>query len=172
MFTNKAHWVPCFLTMSNLFIGILALLVSFDGRYQYAALLIILAALLDRADGKVARHLNVASDFGKELDSLSDLVSFGVAPAVLVWALSLNQYGKLGYLLAAAFPISGAYRLARFNVTEFVGVFQGIPITMAGGLLSLAVLANYRMEFNTWIYPIIILVLSFLMISKIRFSKM
>ncbi|AZR72645.1 CDP-diacylglycerol--serine O-phosphatidyltransferase [Anoxybacter fermentans] len=167
---NK-HWIPCTLTMTNLFLGILALLHAFQGKFNIAAFLIIIAACVDRADGKVARRFNLTSDFGKELDSLSDLISFGVAPAVIAWGLSLNELGNIGYLLTACFPISGAYRLARYNVTEFAGVFQGIPITVAGGLLSLVTLVTNRYDYHFLFYPAIILILSYLMVSKIPFQK-
>lgn len=171
MINSKIHWLPSILTMSNLLLGMLSLLFAVQGKYHVAALLIIFAALMDRADGKVARMFNVTSEFGKELDSLCDIVSFGVAPAVLVWGLSLSQLGNIGYLLAVLFPISGAYRLARFNVSELDGVFQGIPITVAGGLLSLSVLANPKYEYHIIFYSLTVIILSFLMVSNIKIQK-
>lgn len=103
--------------------------------------LIILSVLMDSMDGKVARKLSVSTDFGRELDSLCDVVSFGVAPAILTYKVLLEGHmGFWGVLLAAAFALCGAVRLARFNVLNITTHFVGVPITFAGGLMALLVL--------------------------------
>mgnify|MGYP002409430169 FL=1 len=130
--------VPNIFTLGNLSCGILSLMMTFQGEYKAASLFILLAGLMDRYDGRVARFLNVSSELGKELDSLADLVSFGVAPSILVFNIyNFSQLGLLGYLLVLLFPLSGAYRLARYNITSFDGIFTGIPITVAGMLMAL-----------------------------------
>jgi CDP-diacylglycerol--serine O-phosphatidyltransferase len=144
----------------------------------YASLLVMLAAFTDRLDGQVARKLGVASELGKELDSLSDLISFGVAPIIIAWKINFINMGPLGYLLVLAFPIAGAYRLARYNVEDFDNIFRGIPITIAGAFLSIINIFNCFQQLNNKYYIwhtisslIIILTLSFLMVSKIKLRK-
>ena len=101
--------VPNIFTLGNLSCGILSLMMTFQGEYKAASLFILLAGLMDRYDGRVARFLNVSSELGKELDSLADLVSFGVAPSILVFNIyNFSQLGLIGYLLVLLFPLSGA----------------------------------------------------------------
>jgi CDP-diacylglycerol--serine O-phosphatidyltransferase len=114
------------------------LAVAIEHGELYGSILIIIAGILDRYDGKIARKLDVTSDFGKELDSLSDLVSFGLAPSLIAWHLGLRDLGWIGIVIALLFLSAGAYRLARFNiVAEPTIEYTGIPITIAGSLLSL-----------------------------------
>ena len=176
--TKIKHSLPNMLTFINLSLGIVALLLAFQGEPIQASLLVMVAALTDRFDGKVARMLDCTSELGKELDSLSDLVSFGVAPIVICWNISFMSIGPLGFLLAVIFPIAGAFRLARYNVTSFNNVFSGVPITIAGAFLSIANLynsfaiigKNYTIV-NTIIVAILVVLLSYLMISKIQIKK-
>ncbi|SUY46728.1 CDP-diacylglycerol--serine O-phosphatidyltransferase [Clostridium putrefaciens] len=164
--------IPNVLTLSNLGCGVMSLLMTLDGNYILASLFIILAGLADRYDGIVARALNVSSEIGKELDSLSDLISFGVAPALLIFNLySFKSIGFLGYMVLLAFPIAGAYRLARYNISDFDGVFKGIPITFAGILIALFVLVTKARFMNPSIIVILAAILSYLMVSNIRFQK-
>ncbi|WP_024832704.1 CDP-diacylglycerol--serine O-phosphatidyltransferase [Ruminiclostridium josui] len=172
------HSLPNLLTFINLSLGIIALLFAIKNDLIQASLLVMVAALTDRFDGKVARMLDSTSELGKELDSLSDLISFGVAPIIIAWKISFFDLAVLGYLLAVLFPIAGAYRLARYNVTTFNNVFSGVPITIAGAFLSIVNLYNsYSIEhhnysnINTVITAIIIVLLSYLMISKIQIKK-
>jgi len=144
-----------------------------------ASLLIIVAALIDRFDGKIARKLNASSELGKELDSLSDLISFGVAPSVITWVLSFSGFGILGYLLCLVFPIAGAYRLARFNVTVFDNIYTGVPITIAGSFLTLINIYYTYAKMNDNYYDaysigavVLVIALSYLMVSKIKIKKM
>ena len=115
----KKSCIPNIFTFINLSCGVLSILSTFTdgGKYIQAAILILLAGLVDRYDGRIARYLQVSSEVGKELDSLADLVSFGVAPSLLIYSLfNLNSFGPLGllgYIILLAFPICGAFRLSR-----------------------------------------------------------
>lgn len=164
--------LPNVFTMFNLSLGILSLFNIVNNNLFLAAWLILLAGLLDRFDGKLARKLNVVSDFGKELDSLCDLVSFGVAPAVLIWSSSLIKLGVLGTIVCIVYTMAGTIRLAKFNVTEFSGFYLGVPITMAGGLISLLVLYSETYQLNYYIMLTIVLIMSYLMVTnKVRLKK-
>lgn len=172
---NKSA-IPNAFTLSNLAFGILSILATFHESYTLAAVFIIVAALADRYDGRVARFLNVDSEIGKELDSLADLVSFGVAPSILIYKLySFMNLGFLGYILVLIFPICGAYRLARYNITSFDGTFSGIPITIAGLIMALFSLIQLTVLKKVLIHPILpiifIVALSYLMVSKIKLKK-
>ncbi|MBM7616340.1 CDP-diacylglycerol--serine O-phosphatidyltransferase [Alkaliphilus hydrothermalis] len=167
----KAH-IPNMFTYLNLSLGIIAIISITVEAYAAAALLILLAGFLDRFDGKLARKLNAESEFGKELDSLCDLISFGVAPAILIWSYQLVHFGILGTGIIILFAICGAYRLALFNIIEFDEVYMGVPITISGGIVALMTL--YSMNYPTNIYFIIIMMLflSYSMCSKkIRLKK-
>jgi CDP-diacylglycerol---serine O-phosphatidyltransferase len=167
---NKSM-IPNAFTFLNLACGMLSILSTFTSDYKVAAFLIILAGIIDRYDGRVARKFNAESPIGKELDSLADLVSFGAAPAVLSWGVFLNSYGIIGYILTIIFPIAGAYRLARYNVTSFSNVFMGVPITIAGGLIALDIIINETVVKHYLISAAFMLLLSYLMISKISIKK-
>ena len=164
--------VPNAFTFANLGCGVMSLMMSFQENYKWAALFILLACLADRYDGRVARYLNVSSELGKELDSLADLVSFGVAPSILAFNVyGFSHLGLLGYLLVLIFPISGAYRLARFNVTQFDGEFYGIPITFAGMFMALYCLVTMNYLAPLGVTVILVIVLSYFMVCKHRFKK-
>jgi CDP-diacylglycerol--serine O-phosphatidyltransferase len=164
--------IPNCFTLSNLACGFLSILMTFKGDYKWAALFILIAGLIDRYDGKVARFLNVSSELGKELDSLADLVSFGVAPSILIFTLyNFVSIGILGYIIVLLFPIAGAYRLARYNCTSFDGIFMGIPITAAGIIMAFFSLLKLNTE-KFFVLPILfIIILSYLMISKLKIKK-
>ncbi|MFZ5591898.1 MAG: CDP-diacylglycerol--serine O-phosphatidyltransferase, partial [Bacillota bacterium] len=142
-------------------------------RYHLSALMILLAAVLDGLDGRVARRLGIASEFGKELDSLADLVSFGVAPAMLFYGLGLGELGWPGLLGVLLFVLCGALRLARFNVLNIKTYFLGIPITFAGSLVALFALINLSPYVTMHLYLMLafLLLLSWLMVSKIKIPK-
>jgi CDP-diacylglycerol--serine O-phosphatidyltransferase len=162
--------LPSVFTVGNLFLGIVAIILAFQEQPEYAAITVIIGMLLDGLDGRVARMLNAQSEFGKELDSLSDVISFGVAPAFIMYVVVLGDVGRIGWLVTAVFPICGALRLARFNVQEGVpGYFIGLPITAAGGVL--ATLALYHAFFPTYVLILGMLFLSFLMVSNIRYPS-
>lgn len=164
--------VPNAFTLANLACGVMSLMMSFQENYKWSAIFILLACLADRYDGRVARLLNVSSELGKELDSLADLVSFGVAPSILIFNIyGFSNLGLLGYLLVLLFPICGAYRLARFNVTQFDGEFYGIPITFAGMFLALYSLITMNYLAPLGVTVLIVIALSYLMVCKHRFKK-
>ncbi|KAB3531623.1 CDP-diacylglycerol--serine O-phosphatidyltransferase [Alkaliphilus pronyensis] len=165
MIKVKAH-IPNMFTFFNLSLGILAIVSILGEAYTVSALLILLAAFMDRFDGKLARKFDVESEFGKELDSLCDLISFGVAPAILIWSYQLNNIGVLGLAIILLFAICGAYRLARFNIIEFEGFYMGIPITLCGGIVALLTLYSINYSSSIYFTGLIMLFLSYSMISK------
>ncbi|SHJ94504.1 CDP-diacylglycerol--serine O-phosphatidyltransferase [Desulforamulus aeronauticus] len=161
--------IPSLFTLGNLLFGVFALVLALDAHYIQGGLMILLAGVMDYLDGKVARKLQVSSDFGKELDSLADLVSFGVAPAVIAYALKLSDWGYWGLAISLAFVMCGALRLARFNVTNFSGSFMGVPITVAGGIVALLIIGLGNLP--ALVLPVTMLLLSYLMVSKIKIPK-
>lgn len=165
--------IPNLFTLGNLSCGIMSIIMTFHQEdFKLACLFILIAGLMDRYDGRVARMLNVSSEIGKELDSLADLVSFGVAPSVLVFSMyKLYEMGPLGYLFVLIFPVAGAYRLARYNCTSFDGIFMGVPITIAGSFMALFAFLTMKNPSNV-LFPIFfLLALSYLMISKLKIKK-
>ncbi|MCR2807268.1 CDP-diacylglycerol--serine O-phosphatidyltransferase [Paenibacillus soyae] len=166
-----AKSIPSLLTVGNLFLGIIAIILVFNEKPEMAAVMVLIAMLLDGVDGRVARALNAQSEFGKELDSLSDVISFGVAPAFIMYVVAFQDLSPaLAWIVTAIFPICGALRLARFNViTSNAGYFIGLPIPAAGGVL--ATLALFKDDIATSILLASSLVLSFLMVSTIRYPN-
>lgn len=164
-----ARALPSCFTVGNLFLGIMSIILAIQDSWQYAAIMVIIGMLLDGLDGRVARMLNTQSEFGKELDSLSDVISFGVAPAVIMYVSVFKSVGPEGWLVTAIFPICGALRLARFNVHPGEpGYFIGLPITAAGGILATMALYNEYVA-NAYILMFAMLFLSFLMVSQIKY---
>lgn len=167
--------IPNVFTFINLSCGIISILSVMDNNYAAAGIFILIAGLVDRYDGRIARFLNVSSELGKELDSLADLVSFGVAPSILTYILfelsSFGPRGLLGFALLLAFPICGAYRLARYNTSDFDGCFTGVPITIAGCFMALFALLNLNGKTSIYIAVIIMIIFSYLMVSKFKLKK-
>lgn len=161
------------LTLGNLVIGMVAiLLASQGGHLNEAALLIVIGMLLDGLDGRAARWLHAESEFGKQLDSLSDMVTFGVAPAFIMYDVILRYIGIIGIILTVLFPICGALRLARFNVqTKSSSFFVGLPITAAGGILSTMALTQSVLHPAVIILPLSMLLLALLMVSNVRYPN-
>lgn len=158
------------ITAANLSLGLLSVLLSFFHLFRWAAVALMAAVLLDRLDGSTARRLGIVSDFGRELDSLSDLVSFGVAPAVLIYSqVYMDRLPLIGGALSMLYVLCGALRLARFNVQNAVGGFLGVPITFAGGVLGLLSLLARDVPMAGFAAAEILL--SVLMVSKIRVKK-
>ena len=160
------QFFPNIFTLANLSSGMTALVLIVNHLPRYATILILFSALFDLFDGKVARALKVTSEFGVELDSLADVVSFGVVPALAFYETSPGHL--LSALVLILFPIAGALRLARFNTRPKVGYFEGLPITAAG--LILCLLLWIPIYFNAIAYAA--LLFSILMVSKIRFKKL
>lgn len=161
--------IPNALTALNLVLGVCAIISTLNGYFYQAALFVVAAMVSDGLDGRVARYLNVSSDFGKELDSLCDLVSFGVAPAILSYAFLLKDFGVIGYVVTALFATCGALRLARFNVNTGIvkGYFMGLPIPAAGCVVATFVMLGIKP--SGWIFPIIVTVFAYLMVSTIKY---
>ncbi len=157
------------LTLINLSLGGFAIVFGIHGNLRLSLLLIFLAALADRFDGIIARKFNIESDLGKQLDSMSDIISFGVAPALLLYQGILYEFGGPGSFFTVFYISCGAFRLARFNITENNGYFTGLPITAAGCLATLSYLAIPYLPSQTFLFFII--TLSFLMVSTFKLRK-
>ncbi len=153
-------------TLLNLSMGCFSLLCVLVNEYSIASIFILIGALLDRLDGKIARKLGIVTDLGKELDSLSDLVSFGVAPGMLLWSISLNRIFVYGSAITIIYILSGAYRLARFNVSGNTEYYVGLPITIAGGILAIVSAISVKRELNPYFLAFLTLFLSYVMISN------
>lgn len=131
--------LPNLLTTTALFAGFYAIVQGMNGRFEYAAVAIFVAMVMDGLDGRVARMTNTQSAFGAEYDSLSDMVSFGVAPALVIYEWSLKGLGKLGWIAAFVYCVGAALRLARFNTnvgTVDKRYFQGLPSPAAAALIA------------------------------------
>lgn len=167
--------IPNLFTFANLAFGIFSLIATYNNDYLFSAIFIIVAGLIDRYDGKIARFLQVSSELGKELDSLADLVSFGVAPSLLTFVLydlhKFGPYGILGYFLVILFPICGAFRLARFNVSTAKDVFTGVPITIAGSVVALFDLATYSSPTPIVIPVVVTILFAYLMVCSLKLKK-
>lgn len=176
-FKQRAYLLPSIITVTSLFTGYLSIVSSIKGNYDYAVRYILLAAILDALDGGVARKLNAASDFGKEFDSLCDLVAFGVAPAILIWQWCLKgSFDDFGTLASFLFIAGGATRLARYNVTmsnEPKSYFVGLPIPAAAGCLSSIVYAfpNGVLGYLSIIILFYTIALGGLMVSTFKFPS-
>ena len=170
--------IPNLFTALNMFCGFLSILSASEGNFNYSAWLIFTAALFDALDGMVARLTNSSSELGVELDSLSDIVSFGAAPSFLLYKSFFYSMSTWGIIISALPLIAGGFRLARFNV-QLVGFsksfFLGLPIPSAALTIASFVLAFYENGYpnpiSDFIAPMI-LVLSFLMVSNIRYETL
>jgi len=164
--------IPSLLTVGNLIIGFIALILAYEGNTAQAALLVVIGMALDGLDGRAARYFHVESEFGKELDSLSDIVTFGVTPAFILFETSLRQDGWIGLCVAVLFPVCGALRLARFNVqNKSTKYFVGLPITAAGGILATLALYRNLLIPAQVILPISMTVLALLMVSQVKYPN-
>jgi len=176
---NKSRYIlPSVLTLIGVCLGISSIKFAMDGNFGFAVLFIVVAAILDGLDGRVARMIKGTSEFGKELDSLTDFVSFGIAPAFVVYFWELNELGRIGWLLVLLFSVCCVLRLARFNLTRFddneewkMNFFQGIP-SPAGGCLILFPIIYEMSSFSSLfeiknLSPFLVVLVSILLISKI-----
>lgn len=175
---NKNVILPNTITILGLLCGVYSIILSIDGKFVYAAYALILSALFDGLDGKVARLVRGTSEFGVQLDSLCDVVSFGVAPAILVYSWVLAPFGRLGLMAMFLFVACGALRLARFNVqagkisSEY---FVGLPIPAAAAFIAAGVIfvnklgLNLDKTFLSVFFIVSIYMLAFLMVSTIPF---
>lgn len=167
------HLIPHLLTSSHLLCGMSSLMLTFHGHFIPAAWVILLAVLFDILDGRTARKLGCGSHFGLEYDSLADLVSFGVAPAMAIYVSALKGFGGIaGAVAAAFFVMSVALRLARFNVKSVPGPYQGLP-SPAGGLFMMSlILAGLPIGSFPTIMFFVVIITGFLMISDIPYSNL
>jgi len=169
--------LPNMLTLMGVCIGLTSIRFALDGRFEFAIIAIILAAVIDGLDGRIARLIKGTSKVGKELDSLTDMISFGVAPAFIMYFWKLNTLGRFGWLVCLIYVICVALRLARFNVnSEQVpswrdNFFEGVP-SPAGGILVLTPLIFSLTNFNFFqinyeiVVPSFFIITSLLLISK------
>ena len=172
------YLLPNILTIAGVCLGISSIKFSIDGNYNLAVTLILFAAILDALDGRIARLIKGTSEFGKELDSLTDFVSFGIAPAFILYFWELKNYGKLGWAITLIYSVCCVLRLARFNLTKIEtaenwknNFFEGIP-SPAGGLLILMPLiyelTDLNIGFDIKNYtPYFTILIAILLVSKI-----
>ncbi|MDR3592372.1 MAG: CDP-diacylglycerol--serine O-phosphatidyltransferase [Negativicutes bacterium] len=162
-------FIPNLLTVSNLVFGVFSLIATFQGLFALAGIWIVVAMIADGLDGRAARYFKVSSEFGKELDSLCDLGSFGVAPALLAYVFLLKDFGWAGALVAAAFAVCGALRLARFNVNTSTvkGYFMGLPIPAAGCVVATFVMTGIKPP--SWVFAVMVAGFAYLMVSTIKY---
>jgi len=170
------YLLPNLLTTGGLFSGFYSIVATMNGNYYLAAWFILIAAIFDGLDGKVARLTNTTSKFGVEYDSLADLVAFGVAPGLMMYAWALKPFGKMGWLAAFLYVVCGALRLARFNVqitTVESKRFVGLPIPGAAWMAASLVIFFHHMGGTGTIKKVSVLlliyVLAALMVSNIRY---
>ncbi|MBU0575754.1 MAG: CDP-diacylglycerol--serine O-phosphatidyltransferase [Proteobacteria bacterium] len=168
--------LPNLFTTANLFCGFYSIIAAMKGLYEIAAVSILIAVILDGLDGRIARMTHTTSKFGGEYDSLCDLVTFGAAPALLVYSWSLISYGKWGWLAAFLFVACGALRLARFNVQVGIidsRVFNGLPIPGGAAAVATGVLLYYYLggdgRFSDLSIMFAVIALSFFMVSSIKY---
>lgn len=174
---QRRHLVPNVVTLGNMFCGFLTIIYSAQGRFGSAAIAIGIAILLDGLDGRVARRLNATSEFGVEFDSFSDLVSFGVAPAILMYHWCFQpRADEFGVLVCFVFALCAATRLARFNITsETLKSFEGLPTPGAAGMIAALVHLSPIIETTTALTAfgsLLTLSLAFLMVSKVKFFSL
>ena len=172
------YLLPNILTLGGVCLGISSIKFSIDGNYSLAVIFILLAAILDALDGRIARLIKGTSEFGKELDSLTDFVSFGIAPVFILYFWELNNYGKLGWAITLIYSVCCVLRLARFNLTKIddqqlwkSNYFEGVP-SPAGGILILMPLifelADLNLNFNIKnLTPYFTILIAILMVSKL-----
>jgi len=174
-FKKGIYILPSLFTTGNVFCGFFAFIAVLNEEYFFAAVAIALAIVFDALDGRVARLTKTTSEFGVQYDSLADVISFGMAPALLAYAWVLKPFGRLGWMAAFLFLLCGALRLARFNVTkpETSGDnFIGLPIPAAAGVIASIVIAFeelFATKLNPMIMVFVVYLLAFLMVSNIKY---
>ena len=172
------YLLPNILTLGGVCLGISSIKFSIDGNFSLAVTLILFAAILDALDGRIARLIKGTSEFGKELDSLTDFVSFGIAPVFILYFWELSKYGKLGWAIALIYSVCCVLRLARFNLTKVENqqdwknnFFEGVP-SPAGGILILMPLIYELTDFSfnfevKQFTPFLTILIALLLVSKI-----
>lgn len=176
--------IPSAFTLGNLFFGFWSIIQAFNGNFRQAGWFIVFAAILDSLDGRVARRMGTGSRFGAELDSLVDVISFGMAPALLIYFLEFSTAGRFGWIVCFLFVVAVALRLARFNVLSHgkptPGWFTGLPSPAAGATLAtyyaFSQTAWYRatiayLDLQHQELVVLLLMLSVLMVSKVMYPR-
>jgi CDP-diacylglycerol--serine O-phosphatidyltransferase len=170
------YLLPNILTTANLFCGFYGILASMQGGYELSAVLLVAAMILDSLDGRIARMTNTMSKFGAEFDSLADLVTFGVAPAILTYSWALSAYGKWGWMVAFLFVVCGALRLARFNIQIGIiesKVFNGLPIPGAASVIATGIMLYFYLggqgKYHDFSILMTTVALALLMVSNTKY---
>ena len=168
--------LPNLLTTTNMFFGVMSIIFAIRGEYSFGSYASVAAAGFDLLDGRVARLTDTTSDFGAEYDSLCDLVSFGMAPALIMYLWALQPFGRIGWLASFVFVACGALRLARFNVqkADESSHFQGLPIPMAAGIVASSVLCFKHLEVDAsrnWLLLFMTFLLGLTMVSQFRYKS-
>jgi CDP-diacylglycerol--serine O-phosphatidyltransferase len=172
-----AYLLPSLFTIGNILIGFYAVIRGFRGDFQTAALLIFLAGILDGLDGRIARLTRTESDFGREFDSLADVLTFGAAPALLTYLWGLHEWGRIGWLVPLFFLLATAIRLARFNVQSTPQdrrFFVGLPAPAGAAVLAFLLYFLPRESSAFWLYPLLLVALiatGILMLSTFRYHS-
>ena len=169
------HLIPNACTSANLLFGMCSIISTLHGDFLWASAFILFALIADGLDGRAARFFGVVSELGKEMDSLCDLGSFGIAPAVLAYQFTLSNYGSFGAFVAIVFALCGMWRLARFNVNTNVvhGFFMGLAIPAGGCIVAtttmLLLSLDVRPEPYGYVYPVLMLIVAYLMVSHVHY---
>ncbi len=169
------YLLPNLITTGALFSGFYAIIAAMSGTLENAAIAIVIAGFLDSLDGRIARMTNTQSEFGVQYDSLSDLVAFGVAPAVLMFSWVLSDLGKIGWMIAFLYMACVALRLARFNTAPEGKVFSGLPSPAGAGIISSFVwtwVDNFSPMVNiqfSVLMSVLVAILALLMVSNIQY---
>ena len=175
---NPRVLLPNIFTLVGVCIGLTSIKFSFDGRFEMAVIAIIVAGVIDGLDGRIARLIGGASKVGKELDSLTDVISFGVAPAFIMYFFIMKDLGRIGWLISLIYVVCVTLRLARFNITSNAepswkdNFFEGIPSPAGGVLVLMPLIYSFsEIQFIDVNYNILVpsffLIISVLLISKI-----
>lgn len=168
--------LPNLLTTTNMFFGFMSIIFAIRGEYSFGSYAIVAAAVFDLLDGRVARMTDTTSAFGAQYDSLCDLISFGMAPALIMYLWALQPFGRVGWLASFVFVACGALRLARFNVQDAdeKSHFQGLPIPMAAGIVASSVLCFKDLEVDAsrnWLLLFMTFMLGLTMVSQFRYKS-
>jgi CDP-diacylglycerol--serine O-phosphatidyltransferase len=174
--SNLLYVLPNLFTASSIFVGVISIVEASKDNFVLASWLILLALIFDGLDGRIARMTNTTSQFGVEFDSLADIISFGIAPAMLLYFFIGHNFGRFGILVSALYVIFGAIRLARFNISTAKtdpNVFIGLPIPTAAIFISMWILLFHKYALES--YSIVLMFLSLsvavLMVSNFRYPS-
>ncbi len=172
---RAAFFLPSAFTIGNIFFGFFAVILALRGRFLWAAGCILIAAVVDNLDGRIARMTGTESDFGREFDSLADVITFGATPALVAHLWGLSVWSRLGWLVPLYFVVCCATRLARFNVQTVRAdkrYFVGLPCPAAGGGIACILIVAPRVEGRHWLLvgmAVALLALGTLMVSTFRY---